>query len=95
MNKIIFQIGLLAFFASSVIFGSQGLNLLDTISRAFIVFIATILASTVVIVVSSMLPTKKNTDEENNEANSDSRSVVGSAAEKSRNSNPKIVKQNA
>jgi hypothetical protein len=95
MNKIIFQIGLLAFFASSVVFGSQGLNLIDTISRAFLVFIATILASTIVIVVSSMLPTKKSNMQEDATVNSDPRSISSSTVDKNRNTNPKIVKQGA
>jgi uncharacterized MAPEG superfamily protein len=38
MNKIIFEIGLLAFCVASVVYGTQGDTLLDTVARAFIVF---------------------------------------------------------
>lgn len=39
MNKIIFQIGLLLFFVSIVLFSMSGGEILDVIMRAFIVFI--------------------------------------------------------
>lgn len=46
MNKIIFQIGMLSFFVTSVVFGLQGFSLFETISRAFIVFIGVELTGT-------------------------------------------------
>jgi hypothetical protein len=39
MNKIIFQIGLLLFFVSIVLFSLSGGEILDVVMRAFIVFI--------------------------------------------------------
>lgn len=39
MNKVIFQIGLLAFFIATIIFGTEGHSLLGILSRAFVVFI--------------------------------------------------------
>jgi hypothetical protein len=39
MNKIIFQIGLLLFFVSIVLFSMSGGEILDIVMRAFIVFI--------------------------------------------------------
>jgi hypothetical protein len=39
MNKIIFQIGLLLFFVSIVLFSMSGGEILDVVMRAFIVFI--------------------------------------------------------
>ena len=53
MTKVMFQIGLLAFFVSAVIFGTQGLPVMDAIARAFIVFIAVVGAQVVVLVVAS------------------------------------------
>ena len=39
MNKVIFQIGLLIFFVSIVLFSMSGGEILDVVMRAFIVFI--------------------------------------------------------
>ena len=39
MNKIIFQLGALAFFVSLVAFSTERYPILDTVARAFIVFI--------------------------------------------------------
>ncbi len=39
MNKVIFQIGLLLFFVSIVLFSMSGGEILDVVMRAFIVFI--------------------------------------------------------
>ena len=44
MNKVIFQIGLLAFFVATVVFGTEGHPLLGILSRAFVVFIGVILS---------------------------------------------------
>jgi hypothetical protein len=49
MNKIIYQIGLLSFFVTSVVFGVQGFSLFDTIIRAFIVFVGVELAGTLLL----------------------------------------------
>ncbi len=55
MTKVMFQIGLLAFFVSAVIFGTQGLPVMDAIARAFIVFIAVVGAQVIVLVVASSM----------------------------------------
>jgi hypothetical protein len=62
MNKIIYQIGLLSFFVTSVVFGLQGFTLFDTISRAFIVFIGVELTGTLLLTALSWLSVegKKN-----------------------------------
>ena len=52
MNKIIFQIGALAFFVSLVAFSMEKYSLLDTVARAFIVFIAVIVALMTLLVLS-------------------------------------------
>jgi hypothetical protein len=62
MNKIIFQIGLLAFFASSVLFNSQGLDLLDVVSRGFLVFVAVVVLSAIALLAGSMMLVNKKTD---------------------------------
>lgn len=51
MNKLIFQLGLLAFFIATVAFGMQHDSLLDTVSRAFIVFIAVVVTAAGVVAV--------------------------------------------
>jgi hypothetical protein len=53
MTKVMFQIGLLAFFVSAVVFGMQGLPVMDAIARAFIVFIAVVAGQLAVLVVAS------------------------------------------
>jgi hypothetical protein len=55
MTKVMFQIGLLAFFVSAVIFGTEGLPIMDAVARAFIVFIAVVGAQVVVLVVASSM----------------------------------------
>lgn len=55
MNKIIFQIGMLSFFVTSVVFGLQGFSLFETITRAFIVFIGVELAGTFLLTALSWL----------------------------------------
>jgi len=53
MNKLIFQIGLLAFFVSIVLFGSNGANLVDMVSRSFIVFIIFTVGAVCLLIVGS------------------------------------------
>jgi len=53
MNKLIFQIGLLAFFVSIVLFGSNGANLVDMVSRSFIVFIIFTVGAICLLIVGS------------------------------------------
>jgi hypothetical protein len=55
MNKIIFQIGLLAFFVASVIYGVQGYPLFETVIRAFIVFIGSELIGALVLTAVSWI----------------------------------------
>jgi hypothetical protein len=55
MTKVMVQIGLLAFFVSAVIFGTEGLPVMDAVARAFIVFIAVVGAQVVVLVVASSM----------------------------------------
>jgi hypothetical protein len=58
MNKTIFQIGLLAFCVSTVVFATQGLGLIETIARSFIVFMVVVCAIAVVLVISSTFALK-------------------------------------
>jgi hypothetical protein len=53
MTKVMFQIGLLAFFVSAVVFGTQGFSVMDMVARAFIVFIAVVAGQVIVLVVAS------------------------------------------
>ncbi len=59
MNKIIFQLGLLSFCISSVVYASLGMSVIDVIARAFIIFIATIGVSIGIIFLTSMVSTKE------------------------------------
>jgi hypothetical protein len=49
MKTVVFEVGLLGFFVSAVVFVAQGTNLFDTVARAFIVFIGIELAATLVL----------------------------------------------
>jgi hypothetical protein len=53
MTKVMFQVGLLAFFVSAVVFGTQGFSVMDMVARAFIVFIAVVAGQVLVLVVAS------------------------------------------
>jgi cobalamin synthase len=64
MNKIIFQIGLLGFCVSAVLFGTQGMSLMETVARAFIVFIVVVCAIAVVMLMSSLIMSKDRADGE-------------------------------
>ncbi len=59
MSKIIFQIGALAFFVSLVAFSTEGFSLIDTVARAFIVFVAVIVALTTLLVLSVYVVSRK------------------------------------
>ena len=64
MNKIIFQIGMLGFCVSAVLFGTQGMSLMETVARAFIVFIVVVCAIAVVMLMSSLIMSKEKAEEE-------------------------------
>lgn len=64
MNKIIFQIGMLGFCVSAVLFGTQGMGLMETVARAFIVFIVVVCAIAVVLLMSSLIVSKDKQAEE-------------------------------
>jgi len=49
MKTVVFEVGLLGFFVSAVVFGAEGVTLFDVIARAFIVFIGIELAATTVL----------------------------------------------
>lgn len=78
MTKVMFQIGLLAFFVSAVIFGTQGLSLMDMVARSFIVFIAVVAGQVLVLVVASAM---KRAPEPPVAAQASSRNEEGSAGE--------------
>jgi hypothetical protein len=62
MKTVVFEVGLLGFFVSAVVFGAQGTNLFDTIARAFIVFIGIELAATLVLAMIMSRPPEVRTD---------------------------------
>jgi hypothetical protein len=64
MNKIIFQIGMLGFCVAAVLFGTQGMSLMETVARAFIVFIAVVCAIAVLLLMSSLVVSKDKEGDE-------------------------------
>jgi hypothetical protein len=60
MTRIMLQIGTLAFFVSAVFFGSQGLPLMDIVTRSFIVFIAVVAGQAVLLMAMSAMKNKKH-----------------------------------
>ena len=64
MNKIIFQIGMLGFCVAAVVFGTQGMSLMETVARAFIVFIVIVCAIAAVLLMSSLIVSKEKDGEE-------------------------------
>lgn len=63
MNKIIFQVGLLAFCVAAVVFQTQGMSLLDSVARSFVVFILVVVGTAVLLVVGSMFRVRGNAPE--------------------------------
>jgi len=59
MTKIMLHIGTLAFFVSAVFFGSQGLILMDILTRSFIVFIAVVAGQTVLLIAMSAMKNRR------------------------------------
>jgi succinate-acetate transporter protein len=55
MSKIIFQVGLLAFCISTVVFSIYGSPLLEVIAKSFIIFIAAVIGMIAIIFASSAL----------------------------------------
>ncbi len=66
MKTIVFELGLLAFFVSAVVFGAEGVSLFDMISRAFIVFIGVELAATTVLAMVSPGPHQREAEAREN-----------------------------
>ena len=63
MNKVIFQIGVLAFCVSIVALGAQQTALMETLSRSFIVFVGVVVTCVILytIMIASMERARKNT----------------------------------
>jgi hypothetical protein len=55
MNKIVFQIGILGFCVSAVVFGGSGGSVLDIVSRSFIVFVGIVIAAAVTLFVAGSM----------------------------------------
>jgi hypothetical protein len=72
MKTVVFELGLLSFFVSAVVFGAQGASLFDMISRAFIVFIGIELAATTILAMVS--PSPRQREEEVRETLNDGQS---------------------
>lgn len=64
MNKIIFQIGLLVFCVSVVIFAVMGNGMMEVLAKSFIVFIAAIVTVVGIVVGASMLSEKEKQEPE-------------------------------
>ncbi len=64
MTKIMLQVGTLAFFVAAVFLGSQGLPLMDIVTRSFIVFIAVVAGQAVLLMAMSAMKNKKYAGQE-------------------------------
>jgi hypothetical protein len=62
MKTVVFEVGLLGFFVSAVVFGAQGASLFDMVARAFIVFIGIELAATLVLAMLMARPPEVSSD---------------------------------
>ncbi len=76
MNKLIFQIGLLAFFIALAVFSLQSIPLFESIIRAFIIFVAVelVLGFGIVLVVWNSDDKKRNAEKD--EHNSSARQKI-------------------
>jgi|WetSurMetagenome_2_1015567.scaffolds.fasta_scaffold530463_2 hypothetical protein len=59
LNKVVFQIGLLAFCISAVIFATERVHLLEAVSRSFIVFVGVVLVSAGVFAAAATMSRKR------------------------------------
>ncbi len=59
MNKIIFQVGLLAFCVSAVVYAIQEMSFLDVLARSFIIFMVTIGALIGIVFVTTTFTTRE------------------------------------
>jgi hypothetical protein len=59
MNKVIFQIGLLAFCVSFVLFSAEGDDIMQTAQRAFVVFALVVSGIAVLLFAASALSVKR------------------------------------
>lgn len=80
INKIIFQIGLLAFCVSAVIFATGRVQLLEAVSRSFIVFVGVIIISAVSLTVMALVGRKRPEQKKQAEPQGRERSTVPPAA---------------
>ncbi|MDH3251620.1 MAG: hypothetical protein OEM41_02445 [Ignavibacteria bacterium] len=64
MNKIIFQIGVLAFCVSIVAFGAQQMALIQMLSRSFIVFVGVVVMCAILYTINAAVleRAKRNSD---------------------------------
>jgi hypothetical protein len=65
MNKIIFQLGLLAFCVCVVLFGNQMNSLLDVIVRSFLVFVGVVLFALLAVGASALLSSHEERSQRN------------------------------
>jgi hypothetical protein len=63
MNKLILQLGMLAFCVAAVVFGSQRIALMETISRSFIVFMGVVIIMAVALTTMSYVTNKRHSRE--------------------------------
>lgn len=83
MTKVVLQVGMLAFFVSAVVFGTQGLPLFDIIARAFIVFIGVVMVQVVLLIAATSMkraPAQKGASAPKREDNEGSSGVPGSTS---------------
>jgi hypothetical protein len=82
MNKIIFQVGLLAFCVATVFFGTQELSLIELVSRSFIVFIGIMVCAALILAISMMFVNKEREHSTQSTAESNSPAKNYSSASK-------------
>jgi purine-cytosine permease-like protein len=58
-NKIILQLGVLAFCVTVVFLGIQNVSLVETVTRSFIVFVGVVLTVAMALIASSMFVLKR------------------------------------
>jgi hypothetical protein len=77
MNKIIFQIGLLSFCVASVVFSTQGDDLLNIMARSFVVFIVVVCAIAGLLFVASSFSVRRTEPVERADVASSSGEAAG------------------
>lgn len=81
MNKVIFQIGVLAFCVSIVAFGAQHMALIQTVSRSFIIFVGVVVTCVILYTIAAVAVDKARRNKSQGRAKTHGLHNIGTESE--------------